>query len=445
MEVTRRRVSSVSVGQPWLGAIVLAAGLLLPCLNCLTCHGDETVILLMPPVFGCALWLGWPAVRRTPPWKFAAYLVVMAAVLAGAEGFAAWVAGGRLLWSEVLLALYFLVAWRLSWSLWARTIGRIGERYRRWGRRERKVAGGLRTIRGLRRRWIAALAMTIRPIRAGLVILVFAPLVFGSLIHRFKIGNASQLADYASLPIESVNFLTEDGLAISGWYLPDRGSDSTVLICHGLGANKGNFAIFLTLFYGKGYNALIFDFRGHGDSDGHTTTFGLLEATDVRAAVNWLEGEHPAASRHIFRLGSSMGAMALVREAADDPRIEAVVLDSAFASAPLLARQHLGRVPILGPALAKVALASLSLHAGRSLWTLDATEAIGRISPRPILLIQGQDDFIVPPENLDVLYALAREPKSKWLAPGLHSNVLTADFEGYQSRIVKFFDRARRD
>jgi alpha-beta hydrolase superfamily lysophospholipase len=54
-----------------------------------------------------------------------------------------------------------------------------------------------------------------------------------------------------------------------------------VVICHGAGANRGNFIDFLSVFHTRGYNSLIFDARGHGDSDGHTCTFGLYETRDV--------------------------------------------------------------------------------------------------------------------------------------------------------------------
>jgi fermentation-respiration switch protein FrsA (DUF1100 family) len=397
----------------------------------------------MPPVLGATLWWGWPNVRRTPAWKYIAYAVVLTLVLTAAEGLAAYMARGRLLLGEVFWALYFTVAWRMAWAVWARTVGHWGERYRRWSRRASRAAGGLRRVTGARRRRWATLAAGIRPARVALTALVFAPLLFGSLIHRIKIGNPSDFAGYDTFPIEAVTFRTADGLTISGWFLREQRSDSTVVICHGLGANKGNFADFLSVFYGSGYGALIFDFRGHGESDGHTSTFGLFESADVRAAVDWLKTERPAASRHVFGLGSSMGAMALVRAAADDPRIEAVVLDSAYTSALLLAQQHLGRVPVVGSVFAELVLASLSLHAGQSMWDLDASDAIARLAPRPVLLIHGQGDFIIPPANLDLLYDLARQPKSRWLGPGLHSNIMTADFDGYQARVIEFFNQAK--
>jgi fermentation-respiration switch protein FrsA (DUF1100 family) len=412
-------------------------------LDPLTAHAGETAILLMPPVFGALLWFGWPQRRPRRWWHIPGYLAVMTPIIAGATWFAAAQVRGRVLWREVMWALYFLAAWRISWELWRRTVGTLGERWRRWGRRARRAAGGWRSIELPRRRRAALAAGLISPARALLVALVFAPLFMGSLIHRLKIGNPVEPSDAPGLPLEEVRFSTADGLRLSGWFVPERGSDSTVIICHGAGANKANFAGYLLLFVGSGYNALIFDARGHGNSDGHTSTFGLFETADVRAAVDWLKTERPRQSVHVYGLGSSMGAMTLVRAAADDPRIEAVVLDSCFVSAPLLGEQHARRLPVVGPAYAKLIMAAMSLHAGRSFWTLSAADAIAAISPRPVLLIHGDRDIMIPPENLDLLYDQAREPKAKWLGPGLHSNVLNEDFDGYQKRVLDLFKQAR--
>jgi hypothetical protein len=324
-------------------------------------------MLLMPPALAVILWFGWPRVRRIPARSYAIYLAVMTVVIAGAQAFAAHMARGRLLYLEVFWALYFLAAWRLAWALYKRTGGVLGERMRRWSRRARRQAGGVRRIADPRRRQLARAAMLISPLRFCAVVFFVAPLVVGSLVHRIKIGNPRHLGDNADLALQNVQFNTADGLTLSGWFLPDGDSDSTVVICHGAGANKGNFIDFLRVFDGRGYSSLIFDARSHGESDGHTSTFGLFEIADVYAAVDWLKRERPDRARHVYGLGSSMGAMTLVRAAAHDQRIEAIVLDSCFASVPLLAKQHARRLPVLGPILTDLVLASMSLHAGASL------------------------------------------------------------------------------
>ncbi len=370
------------------------------------------------------------------------YVLVVTATVAAAEAFAAREVRGRFLWGEVFWAVYFIIAWRLAWAVWVRTVGKLGERFSRWGRLVRRSSHMHKASPDGRVRLLSRVAVLVKPMRFFAVLLVFAPLAMGSLIHRLKIGNAEDFGHLDALPIERVTFETSDGLTISGWFLPDDSSDSTVVICHGSGANKGNFIEYLALFHDQGFSSLIFDARAHGDSDGHTSTFGLFETRDVRAAVDWLKRERPRKARHVFGLGSSMGAMTLVRAAADDDRIEAIVLDSCFASAPLLADQHTQRFGMLGRAYAKLVLASMSLHAGASMWDLDALEAIAKIAPRPVFLIHGEDDFVIPPVNLPLLFDAANEPKQKWLGPGLHSNILTADYYTYQTKVVDFFNDA---
>ncbi len=456
-----------------------------PALGRFTKHPGETLVLLMPPALGAFLWFGWPRARRTPWWKYALYLVMLTPILAAAEYFLAFVARGRVLWVEVFWALYFVVGLRLAWTTWSWTAGRMGERWRRWGRRQRgqerrrdaRTRGrgetaDTETSRGTDKEqrqktecrrtgdsrkgsqqaaghrlpgepWVRIrLTMLIVPTRAMLTLFVFVPLVLGLLVHRIKIGNRTDAEGRSNLPVEEVAFRTADGMVLSGWFLPDRDSDRTVVICHGSGANKSNFVEYMRVFRYQGYNSLIFDFRGHGASEGHTCTFGLFEDADVIAAVDWLKTQRPERSRHVYGLGSSMGAMALARAAARDPRIEAVVLDSCFASAPLLAEQHLGRLPIVGEPLSVLIPAALSLHAGRSLWNVDARPAVAAIAPRPILLIHGTEDIFIPRVNMEILFAAAKPPRQRWLGPGPHSNIMSTDFAAYQTKVIRFLDNA---
>lgn len=390
----------------------------------------ELAILLMPPIFGGLLLWRWPRVRRVRPGSLLLYVIVMTAVLAATHAFVARLVGGRVLPVEVFWSLYFLAAWRFAWAVWSRTVGRVGEPRRRLWRR--RVAAGRTTPIAIR---------LIAPARFTATLLLFVPLLLGSLIHRIKIGNPADLGPYAGRGIESVTFATADGLTLSGWFWPERNADRTVVICHGAGANKGNFIDYLSLFHGNGYNALIFDFRAHGDSDGHTSTFGLREAADVRAAVDWLKRDRPLHARRVFGIGSSMGAMALVRAAADDPRIEAVILDSCFVSADVLRDGHLGRIPFVGRAIGWYVTPFLSLHAAAPLSELDARPALAKLAPRPVLFIHGDADTLIPPWHMQALYDATSGPKEKWLGPGPHSNVLSTDFDAYERRVLGFLSR----
>ncbi|GIV94209.1 MAG: hypothetical protein KatS3mg056_2918 [Chloroflexus sp.] len=45
-------------------------------------------------------------------------------------------------------------------------------------------------------------------------------------------------------------------------------------------------------------------------------------------------------------------------------------------------------------------------------------DAIGQIAPRPVFLIHGVDDSLVPVSHVRRLYAAAREPRLVWEVPG---------------------------
>ncbi len=413
-------------------AVLLIATAFALILSQRTSHPGEAVLLVMPFAMGAVLWLRWPRVRCFRKWPIIIYLVVVSLAVFMAELIAAWFVGGRVIPIEVFWAVYFIIAWRLSWAVWSRSIGRLGEGYR------------LRLVRRRRRGMRVAVApiYLIPTARLVATACVFAPLLIGSLVHRIKIGNPLQLDDYRSLNIEPIAFETEDGLKLSGWFLGDVGATDTVIICHGAGANKANFIGFLTLFYGHGFNGLIFDFRGHGDSDGHTSSFGLYEDRDVRAAVDWLRRDRPDKCRRIVALGSSMGAMALARAAAGDPRIEAIVLDSCFVSASQFLMDHTGRLPLIGRPLTHLLLVGVSINLGRSIYEMDLSHDIMKIGPRPILFIHGDEDFLIRPSNMDLLFDLANPPREKWLGHGPHSNVLAVEYDEYQRRVVGFLNKS---
>ena len=66
----------------------------------------------------------------------------------------------------------------------------------------------------------------------------------------------------------------------------------------------------------------------------------------------------------------------------------------------------------------------------------DPVEVIDRIAPRPLLLIHGVEDEIIPVASAHVLYRRAGEPKELWLMDGLkHCQALDEAYEPFQERV----------
>jgi len=390
-----------------------------------------SLLFLLAPLL-LATFLLWrhPKYRHVRVWPLLLYVLAMGGLIWGALQFVGWIGEMKVLWWEVAVVLWFTIAWRLAWTIWARTVGRWGQRWVRWGR--------------IRRRRGAHAPGVIRLIpwgRAGLTTVVFFPVFLTmAATHRCKLGDGSD-PTWFGLEFESVRIPTADGLMLDGWFIPEQGSERTILVCHGAGANKGNFILFLGVLAHRGYNVAFFDFRAHGASDGRVATYGILERRDVRAAVDWLKRERPEQSRVIVGLGSSQGAMALALAAAEDTRIDAIVLDSPFMSPRELVHEHAGRIPVLGRAAGDWLLALASLQTGTNFFAVSAERAVAALGGRPVLVIHGDEDFIMPASHSQRLYDAARGPRDLWFGPGTHSNIMTTDPAAYRDRLFDFLAR----
>lgn len=186
------------------------------------------------------------------------------------------------------------------------------------------------------------------------------------------------------------------------------------------------------------------DLRGHGESEGRTGSLGYHEVGDLRAAVEWLfaQGKVPEGRLGIY--GYSMGAGIAILAAVAEPRIRAVVADSAFADGRetvtrwLRFSLPLPRFPVLW---ATIWWAERRLGCDYSAVSPERT--IGRVSPRPVFLIHGELDEVLPVTNSRRLYAAAGEPKELWTVPKAgHVGALDEAGESYRTRVTGFLERA---
>ena len=70
------------------------------------------------------------------------------------------------------------------------------------------------------------------------------------------------------LDYTSVNIATSDGETLHGWWVPAHDAKGTVLFFHGNAGNISHRINYLKMFKQLGYNTLLFDYRGYGQSSG---------------------------------------------------------------------------------------------------------------------------------------------------------------------------------
>lgn len=235
-------------------------------------------------------------------------------------------------------------------------------------------------------------------------------------------------------------FTTDDGVRLHGWWIDSPAPRGTILMCHGFGGSKDPDLAYAR-FLQPHFNVLMFDFRHHGRSEGDFASLGYYECRDVAAALDWLHSERGV--DRVGVLGFSMGAAVAILAAAQFPRIAAVVADSGYAHLQhALAQEGRRRrfPPVMRDALAWVLAHAAARQLGFPLQHGQPIEVIHTIAPRPILIIHGDRDDLVPVADAHLLYARAGEPKALWIIPeAAHVASLATAKQVYRDRVVDFF------
>ena len=266
-----------------------------------------------------------------------------------------------------------------------------------------------------------------------------------TLTKPYRRALASSPADF-DLAFEEVNFRsTGDRIALRGWFVPAAGSDRVVLIVHGRNSNRagddGQLVPHAAALVARGYNALLFDLRGHGESGGVRYTLGTAEQRDVLGAVAWLKSRGFAARRMGF-WSHSMGAATVLLAAAVAPDVRTIVADSSFARLEDLLDRELPRASGL-PGFFNAPI----LFFARTLFGADArianpVEVVGDLPPDSLFIIHGEADGLIPVEHARRIAAAAGPAVyDLWIVPGArHDRVSDVLPEQYERRVLAFFD-----
>jgi pimeloyl-ACP methyl ester carboxylesterase len=212
--------------------------------------------------------------------------------------------------------------------------------------------------------------------------------------------------------------LTVDGLRLRAWLSAGRRERPAVVIVHGLGDTLESYTEHARGWRERGHTVLLPDLRGHGGSEGSRTTLGGREREDVRAAMRHLR-EARLAESGLVLVGHSMGAMAVLRAAADQSDVRAVVVEAPFDTyhdtVALHARLIYG-IPGWLP------IVPLSIAVAERLVGFDAGEVDGLAAARairaPLLAIVDGDDPRMPEAVVRRIVDAHPGPKRLWVAAG---------------------------
>jgi fermentation-respiration switch protein FrsA (DUF1100 family) len=249
------------------------------------------------------------------------------------------------------------------------------------------------------------------------------------------------LDSFPNLHAESIKIHSSTGITLAGRFFPGA-RRALIVLASGYGDTQDQMLPFADFLHRAGFSTLTYNMRARATSGGEYVTLGVYEQKDMISVVNYAKSRTDVDPDRIAVLGISMGGSTAILAAAQDPSIRAVVDDCGFSDAPSVIAasfEHFIHLPAFPFAPVTVWIASE--RAGIDVNGVRPMDVIGRISPRPILIIHGLADYIVPVENSRRNFRAAREPKELWLVPGAgHGKAHTVSKAEYERRVIAFFN-----
>jgi len=263
--------------------------------------------------------------------------------------------------------------------------------------------------------------------------------------HIFPYKN-EETPELYHISYENVSFTTTDKIMLKGWFIPQKKpTASTIILCHGLGTGKANLLdIALFLHNDNRHNLLLFDFRGHRDSQKTLCSFGLKEQKDLEAAINFLKTKKKDKAEKIGTLGVSMGGAVALTVSQRSKEIIATVSDSAYKSLTSALYHHvkifyhLPKIPF-----GYLMILSYAIYFRLNPFLFSPLNSVKKLSPeKKLLIIHGRQDLRIPVEDAYAIHENASCDKELLIAQTAdHVSAYSELKEKYEKKILEFFKK----
>ena len=293
--------------------------------------------------------------------------------------------------------------------------------------------------------------------RGAAALFVLGLLAYGGVSYRVADGLTKPTRQPLDPPAasvaatyEDVSFKSTDGLLLKGWWFPVPSADRAVVIVHGRGANriKSSFdpqkiAQFLLA---SRYSVLLFDLRGHGESEGLRYSLGEYEPRDVVAAIDFAQRKAGIDRKRVAIIGESMGGGSAIMTVKADPTIGPVITDSAFADGSTVvgevAPNYTGLPGWFTPGIVLMSRVFFDLD----LSVIKPAEVVRDHPERAWLFIQCENDTTVFRHHGVELKAASANPQTElWLVPGCeHVKAFDTHTVEWEQRVLAFLSREIR-
>ncbi len=232
-----------------------------------------------------------------------------------------------------------------------------------------------------------------------------------------------------------VSIPVADLFRLGAWYVaPEHGV--VVILTHGSAADRSSTLSTLRLLSDAGIGVLSFDWPGHGTSGG-TIQWGHSYRQSLIAVARWVDAQPGVDGAQLGVIGFSYGGYITAQVAAMDTAFHRIALIGTPSDASEQTYEAYARYTRIG---GWVAITTDELLGVSEPDTLKARDMVARFAPRPLLIVTGARDPVVPTAMADSLFAHARNPKRLLRMTGAsHGDYAQVDSATYGAALREFF------
>lgn len=235
--------------------------------------------------------------------------------------------------------------------------------------------------------------------------------------------------DNIAAKITRLDYVGARGATVPAYYITPQGAAEgsnlpAVVLVHGKDGNIRDMVPVGLLLAARGYASIIPEVVGHGERNKGVALFnpdpttmrdGFIESVgDIRRSIDVLSTRPEVDSTRVGYLGVSMGAILGTLVTATDERLRTAVLIVGGGDWQTISKQSNEKF-----ARDRRQIGLLKPEEVAILDDIDPKNFAAHISPRPLLMISGTRDSIIPPASAKILFNAAREPKKQvWIESG---------------------------
>jgi len=263
------------------------------------------------------------------------------------------------------------------------------------------------------------IARAVFPVAACFYLLALAVFYFfqAKLVY-FPSAEIKATPAESGLEYEPVSFTADDGVTLSGWFIPSGRARKTLLFCPGNAGNISDRMESIMIFHRMRLNVLIFDYRGYGASKGKPSEKGTY--ADAFAAWSYLVDLRKISPAEIIVFGRSLGG-AVAARLASEQQPGALIVESSFTSLKELGAWLYPYMPV-----------QLLCR-----FEYDTLNIMSRVKC-PVLIVHSGNDEMIDISYGKRLFDAAGEPKEFLEISGSHNEGFIVSGEHYFSGIENF-------